>query len=129
MFLGAASKIIVGHLPRPMARALYADPKRRIEIREGGLGATCQEFRGKLYEMRRTGICITRGDLDANKISFAGPIFDGGGRVIGSIALVLEERLACAKQASRTGSLVRKAAAEITAALADEPTRASNRIG
>jgi len=110
-------------LPRAEAGALYANPKSRIEIREGGLGTTCEEFRAKFYEMRQTGICVTRGDLDAGQVSFAGPIFDCDGRVVGSVAVVLEERLADAKQATRVGSLVRKAAAQITAALADEPIR------
>ena len=117
------SSAVLGHLPRAEARALYANPKTRIEIREGGLGTTCEEFRAKFYEMRQTGICVTRGDLDAGQVSFAGPIFDCDGRVVGSVAVVLEERLADAKQATRVGSLVRKAAAQITAALADEPIR------
>jgi DNA-binding IclR family transcriptional regulator len=38
MFSGAASKIILGHLPRPTARALYADP-RRAESRSGRWGS------------------------------------------------------------------------------------------
>jgi DNA-binding IclR family transcriptional regulator len=121
MFLGAASKVILGHLPRPTARAFYADPKSRIGIREGGLGSTCQEYRANLHEMRREGICITRGDLDAGQVIVAGAIFDRSRRVVGSIALVLDEAATSAKQTARVGALVNRAAAEITAGLADRP--------
>jgi DNA-binding IclR family transcriptional regulator len=118
MFSGAASKIILGHLPRPMARALYADPKSRIQIRRGGLGTTCEEFRERLQEMRRTGICVAGGDFDPGCIGIAGPIFDRGRRVVGSITLVLEEQSATNRTTARASTLVHTAAAEITAALA-----------
>jgi DNA-binding IclR family transcriptional regulator len=116
MFSGAASKIILGHLPRTMARALYADPKGRIQIREGGLGTTCQEFREQLREMRRTGICVTGADFDPGCIGIAGPIFDRGQRVVGSITLVLEEQLATSRRTARARTLVHTAAVEITGA-------------
>jgi DNA-binding IclR family transcriptional regulator len=119
MFLGAASKIILGHLPRSTARAFYADPTSRIGIREGGLGSTCQEFRANLHEIRRAGICITRGDLDAGQVAIAGAIFDRGRRVVGSIAIVLDEGATSTRQTARVGALVHQAAAEITAVLAD----------
>jgi DNA-binding IclR family transcriptional regulator len=115
MFSGAASKIILGHLPRQTARALYADPQRRIQIREGGLGANCQEFKARLQEMRRTGLCVSDGNHD--QIGVAGPIFDRGRRVIGSVCIVLEHRSATDKLAARMGSLVHTAADEITATL------------
>jgi DNA-binding IclR family transcriptional regulator len=119
MFSGAASKIILGHLPRPTARALYADPKSRIQIREVGLGATCYEFRERLQEMRRTGICVAGGALDAGCIGIAGPIFDRGRRVVGSITLVLDEQSATNRVTARASTLVHTAAAEISVALAD----------
>src|SRR5262249_19059647 len=101
MFSGAASKIILGHLPRATARAFYADPKSRIELRDGGLGATCHEFRARLQEMQRTGICITRDELDRGHVGIAGPIFDRGRRVIGSVAVVLAEHFATGKHTAR----------------------------
>jgi DNA-binding IclR family transcriptional regulator len=119
MFAGAASKIILGHLPRPTARALYANPKSRSQIRDGGLGATCHEFRARLQEMRRTGICITRTELDPGQVGIAGPIFDRGRRVIGSVAVMLGEHSATSKHTARMATLVHAAAEEITAALAD----------
>src|SRR5262249_834488 len=121
MFLGAASKIILGHLPRSTARALYADPKSRIGIPEGGLGGTCQGYRANPPEMRRAGICVTHGDLDAGQVAVAGAIFDRSQRVVGSIAVVLSDRATSAKQTARVSTLVNRAAAEITAALADHP--------
>jgi DNA-binding IclR family transcriptional regulator len=117
LFIGAASKIILGHLPRPMARAMYANLSSRIKIRESGLGTTCEEFRDRLKEMRRTGICITRSDLDAGQVGIAGPVLDRSTRVVGSIAVLLEEQSATAKQMVRVATLVHRAAAEISAAL------------
>jgi DNA-binding IclR family transcriptional regulator len=117
MFFGAASRIILGHLPRQTARALYADPQSRSRIQEGGLGTTCQEFRARLQEMRRTGLCVVYGDPDGGQVGIAGPIFDRGRRVIGSISIVLENQSATNKLTARMGSLVHTAAGEITAAL------------
>jgi DNA-binding IclR family transcriptional regulator len=119
LFLGAPSKIIVGHLPRPMARALYADPMSRSQIQKNEFGATCQEFRDRLVEIRRAGICVTNSGADPDRVGISGPIFDRGQRIFGSITLVLEEATATSRAMERASKLVQAAAAEITAALVD----------
>ena len=122
LFLGAPSKIIVGHLPRPTARALYADPISRVQIQKSKFGATCQEFRDRLAEIRRAGVCVASSEADPERVGIAGPIFDRGRHVFGSITLVLEESSATARAMARASKMVQAAAGEITAALADSGT-------
>jgi DNA-binding IclR family transcriptional regulator len=118
LFLGASSKIIASHLPRPTARALYADPVSRSHIHKSGFASNCEEYRNRLLDMRRAGICVARSEVDIGRVGIAGPILDRGRQIVGSITLVLEEPSATERVTARASKLVRSAAAEITVALA-----------
>lgn len=82
---GAASKSILAHLPPRVLRRYY-------DQQYGNLAApSWPEFRVSLRKIRKAGICITRGELDAGRIGISSPVFAGEGEVVGSIGLVLTE--------------------------------------
>lgn len=82
---GAASKAILAHLPPRTLRRYYDQNYPR------GISPTWAEFRKPLRGVRRTGLSITHGELDAGRVGISTPVFAAEGEVIGSIGLVLSE--------------------------------------
>ncbi|MDF7776457.1 IclR family transcriptional regulator C-terminal domain-containing protein [Sphingomonas sp. AOB5] len=82
---GAASKVILAHLPPRVLRRYYDQTHTR------GTNPTWAEFRQPLRAIRRTSLCITHGELDEGRVGLSAPVFAGEGEVIGSIGLVLSE--------------------------------------
>lgn len=82
---GAASKVILAHLPPRVLRRYYD------QSFPGGVNPTWAEFRQPLRAIRRAGLSITHGELDAGRVGVSAPVFASEGEVIGSIGLVLSE--------------------------------------
>lgn len=82
---GAASKAILAHLPPRVLRRYYDQTYPR------GVNPTWAEFREPLRTIRRSGCCITHGELDPGRVGLSAPVFAADGEVIGSIGLVLSE--------------------------------------
>lgn len=82
---GAASKVILAHLP-PRVLRRYFDQNHA-----DGSEAAWTEFRRPLRAIRRSGLCITHGELDAGRVGLSAPIFAPEGDVVGSIGLVISE--------------------------------------
>src|ERR1700730_15873767 len=61
LYRGATSKIILAHLPPRTLKALFAH--HAGEIAEAGLGAGWEEFRRGLAAIRRSGVCVSRGEV------------------------------------------------------------------
>lgn len=83
---GAASKAILAHLPPRVLRRYYDQTYPR------GVNPTWAEFREPLRAIRRSGCCITHGELDPGRVGLSAPVFAEDGEVIGSIGLVLSEQ-------------------------------------
>jgi DNA-binding IclR family transcriptional regulator len=82
---GAASKVILAHLPPRTLRRFYDQAYPR------DVQPTWAEFRQPLRLIRRNGLSITHGELDRGRVGVSAPIFAAEGEVVGSIGLVLSE--------------------------------------
>src|SRR5580692_5344276 len=87
LYRGATSKIILAHLPPRALKALFAHDA--VEIAAAGLGAGWEEFRRGLAAIRRAGVSISHGEIDAGRVGVAAPIFDKDRAVLGSLSLAL----------------------------------------
>lgn len=92
LFMGATSKAILAHLGTRQHNQLFLENPQWIG--QSNLGQTWDEFRRSLQRIRRKGFVITAAEVDTGVYGLAAPIFDGDGRVVGSISCVrpLEER-------------------------------------
>lgn len=82
---GAASKVILAHLP-PRVLRRYFDQNHA-----DGTSEAWADFRRPLRGIRRAGLCITHGELDEGRVGLSAPVFAAEGEVVGSIGLVLSE--------------------------------------
>ncbi|GAN80538.1 IclR family transcriptional regulator [Acidocella aminolytica] len=87
---GAASKIILAHLPARIVRT-YQD-EHLEDIRAVGLGHDWPTLKRQLRLMRNAEVCLTHSELDSGALGLAAAIFGPDGTVIGSLGLVIEER-------------------------------------
>jgi DNA-binding IclR family transcriptional regulator len=87
LYRGATSKIILAHLPPRTLKALFA--RDAAGIAKAGLGASWDEVRRALTLIRRDGVIVGRGEIDAGRVGVAAPIFGGERAVLGSLSLAL----------------------------------------
>ena len=116
MFLGASSKIIFANLPSRTARWFFV--KYSGEIAEAGLGADWVAVRTNLRRMRTAGFCVTEAEVDAGRLGIAAPVFDPGGKVLGSVGLAMPQTDAAAQPMADAAKLVQAAGREIDRGLA-----------
>lgn len=92
LFMGATSKAILANLGARQHSQLFLENPELI--RQSNLGQTWDDFRGSLQRIRRKGFVITADEVDAGVFGLAAPIFDGDGKVVGSISCVrpIQER-------------------------------------
>jgi DNA-binding IclR family transcriptional regulator len=88
LFAGAASKVILAHLPPHRLRALFA--RHRTTIAGAGLGADWDGFRDALRAIREAGHCVTLGEFQPGVLGIAAPLFNAEGGVLGSLGLATE---------------------------------------
>lgn len=86
LFKGAAAKSIVAHLPRAQQMRLYAG--FHAEAAAAGLGATWEEFRSRLADIRKAGFHLSLGELEPSLGAVGVPVFDASGSVVAGLALV-----------------------------------------
>jgi len=87
LFRGATAKIVLANLPARTLKRLFEEHTK--EIKAAGLGHNWEEFKKTLGALRRTGVCVTRGEVDAGRVGVAAPIFAPDGSVLGSLSSVL----------------------------------------
>lgn len=87
LFSGAASKVILTHLPAHQLRNLFA--KHRRTIARAGLGADWESFRKTLRKIRQDGYCITTGEFSPGITGIAAPLFNRAGKVLGSLGIAM----------------------------------------
>ena len=115
MFRGASSKVIFANLPSRTARWFFE--KFPHEIAAAGLGSDWETIRGNLRRIRRAGLQITRGEVDAGLVGIAAPVFGPDRDVIGSVAMAIPEGEATPQSIANISALVEAAAREIDASL------------
>lgn len=86
LFRGATSKAILAFLPERHLTRLYLDNAQLVN--EAGLGASWQEFKASLRQIRQQGYAVSVGEVDSGVFGIAAPVFDGNAKVIGSISIV-----------------------------------------
>lgn len=119
---GATSKIILAHLPTRTLKSLFA--REAGEIAAAGLGETWEELRAALAAVRRAGVCISKGEIDAGRVGIAAPIFDADHAILGSLTFALPEARAEEALVRRLASLTASGAREIEQAMNKNPAAA-----
>ena len=123
LFAGAASKVILAHLPPHQLRALFT--RHRTAIAAAALGADWEAFRGALRAIREAGHCVTIGEFQPGILGIAAPLFNAEGGVLGSLGIATEARRARPKQRDALALKVMAAAKEACARIAQEQPRAA----
>ena len=107
---GATSKAILAHLPaRKLTRLLEHWPDARSD-----------EFRAELLAVRRRGVAISSGEIDADAVGIAAPVFRRAPGLLASLSLVLPAAVADDTLIARLASATVEGARKIELAM-DQP--------
>jgi DNA-binding IclR family transcriptional regulator len=112
LFRGAASKIILAHMPLRSVRALYDE--HAPEFGQADLGKSWDEVKERLRALRVAGQSVTRGEVDAGLCGLSVPILEDTGAVMGSLSLVLPARHFKATMSEKLFARLRQAAQKIS---------------
>lgn len=86
LFRSATARVILAFLlPRQLRRIYDSDPHQE-ELHH--IGEHWQAFSKAMLAIRKTGYCISEGELDQENSGIAAPIFDEKRRILGSITLL-----------------------------------------
>ena len=118
LFTGAASKVILAHLPSHQLRAIYA--RHRATIEAAGLGGDWESFRHALRAIREAGHCITQSEFMPGIIGIAAPLFNAEGGVLGSIGLAAPLDSVPERARESLAGKVMEAARQACASIADQ---------
>lgn len=117
LYRGAASKVILAHLPLRNVKAFFdADSS---QFANAGLGADWKTVRTSLRKIRQQGFAITHGELDHGALGISSPVLGPDGQVIGSLAYVTLEECSTPQMSDRICAAIKIGAAEIEQNLAD----------
>jgi DNA-binding IclR family transcriptional regulator len=86
LFMGATSKAILANMGSRHQSQLFLENPGDVE--SSNLGKTWEQFRRSLQRLRRQGYVLSTSEVDADVFGLAAPIFDGDGKVVGSISCV-----------------------------------------
>jgi DNA-binding IclR family transcriptional regulator len=123
LFAGAASKVILAHLPPHRLRALFA--RHRTTIAAAGLGADWDAFRASLRAIREAGHCVTVGEFQPGVLGIAAPLFSAEGDVLGSIGIATDASRVLPAARAGLAERVMAAAREACTRIAEEQPRAA----
>lgn len=85
---GAASRVILAHLPTSKFKRVYQD--HGDEFARLGLGEGFSEVQAHLRKIRRDGHCIASGEIMPGICGIAAPIFEQG-KIAGSVSISVAE--------------------------------------
>jgi DNA-binding IclR family transcriptional regulator len=114
MFRGASSKAIFANLPWRSVRWFFDNCSS--DITAAGFGSEWEAVKRYLRRIRKEGIVVTHGEVDAGRVGIAAPVF-GHASVIGSIAVAITESEATPQAIANISALVQAASREIDAGL------------
>jgi DNA-binding IclR family transcriptional regulator len=133
IFRGAMAKAILANLKPYQLRQLYR--RSADDIRDAGLAASWDEFRGTMAGIRKAGVVVTRGEVFAGLVGIAAPVKDQERRVLGSVVFVIGAERFGLMNEERLVSRLLAIAAEIEEALSaatgllDAPALPPMRLG
>lgn len=113
MFRGAASRVILAHLPPgTIARLIACDA---AAFAEAGLGTTPAEVRAALAAIRRQGFDLTEAQVTPGVTGIAAPVLDGRAGVVGSLSITLRRARLRPKEVAAIASRLMNAARHLSA--------------
>jgi DNA-binding IclR family transcriptional regulator len=115
LFRGAASKIILAHMPLRAVKALYGDHAARFA--QAGLGKSWKDVKDRLRTLRNAKASITRGEVDPGMCGIAVPLFEAQESIVGSLSVVIPLRHLNAMRLKNIIELLKAAAQESSWAL------------
>jgi len=119
LFGGATSKVILAHLPSRKLKSLFAG--NAAEIAQAGFGETFEAFRGTLAAIRRAGVVVTHGEIDAGRVGVAAPVFDRDRAILGSLSFALSAGRADEALIERLQPLIKSGARTIERLMNHQP--------
>jgi len=87
MLRGAASRIILAHLPPQALRKLHQDTPE--DFVAAGMGADLTQVRSHMRAIRQRGVAVTSGELATGVTGVAAPIFDSKDVILGSLSVTV----------------------------------------
>ncbi len=84
---GAASRIILAHLPATALRKFYETAA--ADFAAAGLGSDLADARAHMRAIRQRGVAVTSGELSVGVTGVAAPIFDSKGAILGSLSVTI----------------------------------------
>jgi DNA-binding IclR family transcriptional regulator len=115
LFRGASSKVILANMSSRTAKALQG--RYSLDMRQAGLGATWDQVKTRLRDLRAAGSAVTHSELDVGMAGIAVPLFDPQRDVVGSISFVTPIRYTTQKFIATAHEDLSKASEEIHWAL------------
>lgn len=116
LLTGAASKVILAHLPAHQLRAVHA--RQGAAIAAAGLGEDWTGFRRALRRIREARHCVTASEFIPGIVGIAAPLFNAAGGVLGSLGLAGTEAHIPPERRPALAERVMEAAAEACASIA-----------
>ena len=120
---GAASRIILAHMPVPFLRKLYGSTQH--DFTAAGLGGDFDAVRAHLRAIRQRGVAVTKGELAQGVTGVGAPIFDSKGGVLGSLSVTIGESELEPERLAFIADRVAQGARMVSKAIAREPQSAS----
>lgn len=114
LFRSATSRVILAYLLPRQLRRLYDQHLQAATH----IAPTWKDFSKAMLSIRKSGYCVSRGELDQGMAGIAAPIFDEKRRILGSLTLVGSTERFNAFHESFLANLVCVAASHITADIA-----------
>jgi len=121
---GAASRIILAHMPAAVLRKLYETAPH--DFADAGLGEDLEAVRAHLRAIRQRGVAVTRGELAKGVIGVGAPIFDSKGGVLGSLGVTIGETDIAPERLAFVAERVSLGARIVSKAIAREPQPVDN---
>ena len=116
---GAASRIILAHMPVPFLRKFYGATQHDFAL--AGLGGDFDAVRAHLRVIRQRGVAVTKGELAPGVTGVGAPIFDSKGGILGSLSVTIGESELAPERLAFVVDRVSQGARIVSKAIAREP--------
>lgn len=120
LFKGAASKVILAHLPPHQLQKLFNAHKKTIAAAK--LGGDWAAFREQLKNIRQDGYCRTESEFTYGIVGIASPLFNKEGKILGSIGIGMNSNHLRREKLPHYVERVKKTAGEINTLMAEIDT-------
>jgi len=119
MLRGAASRVILAHLPAQALRKLHEDAPE--DFVAAGMGADLTHVRSHMRAIRQRGVAVTSGELASGVTGVAAPIFDSKDVILGSLSVTVGQSSLAPERIAFIVDRVSFGARIVSKAIAREP--------